>query len=103
MRLLYRPPSKIEPKVYLAAERTLLNWLRVAVLLGTFAIALVNSAKHSTGNPLVGKVFGVVYMALAAGAIIYAWRVFELRRQRITNRYPGHFGALHSARSLVYD
>ena len=85
--------TKIEPKVYLAAERTLLSWLRLAVLIGSFAVALVNSAKNGTGNPLTAKIFGVVYAAIGAGTVIYAWRVFETRRQRITARYPGHFGA----------
>lgn len=35
-------PSKIEPKVWLANERTWLNWCRTGLLLGTFGIALVN-------------------------------------------------------------
>jgi uncharacterized membrane protein YidH (DUF202 family) len=41
-----KPPSgsRIEPKVWLANERTWLNWCRTGVLLGSFGVALINSS-----------------------------------------------------------
>lgn len=62
--------TKIEPKVWLASERTLLSWFRVALLLSSFALALFNSASdRDTGT----RAMGVVYAVLALGMLGYAW------------------------------
>jgi hypothetical protein len=68
----------------------------VALLIGAFSVALVNSAKHTQhGLPLTTKIFGLVYALIGFGTILYAWRTFETRRRRITERYPGHFGKVY--------
>ncbi|KAK4054994.1 hypothetical protein OIO90_003335 [Microbotryomycetes sp. JL221] len=79
--------SKIEPKVWLASERTFLNWLRVSFLLSSFALALFNSARP---QDKVAKWMGFVYAVIAVGIIGYAYVMQQIRRQRIIHRYPGH-------------
>lgn len=85
------PPdaTKIEPKVFLASERTFLTWLRVAVLISTFALALFNSAAP---GDWVAKGMGFTYATVAIGVIGYAWVMHEKRRTRIIGRYAGHHG-----------
>ncbi|GAA95564.1 uncharacterized protein L969DRAFT_44561 [Mixia osmundae IAM 14324] len=90
--------SRIEPKVYLAAERTLLNWLRVALLIGSFSLALFN-AKAATedgrAGETLGKIMGFIYALISVGVIGYSYFMFELRRKRIGQRYGGHFDELY--------
>ncbi|KAM0791726.1 hypothetical protein ACM66B_003995 [Microbotryomycetes sp. NB124-2] len=80
-------PSKIEPKVWLASERTFLNWLRVSFLLSSFALALFNSARP---QDKVAKWMGFVYAVIAVSIIAYAYVMQQVRRHRIIHRYPGH-------------
>lgn len=88
--------TKIEPKVFLASERTFLTWLRVAVLISTFALALFNTA--GDGN-WVAKGMGFIYALLAVLIIAYARYMHSVRRSRIIGRFAGHhgqFSILHS-------
>ncbi|POV95105.1 hypothetical protein PSHT_15847 [Puccinia striiformis] len=83
-----KPPtaSRIEPKVWLANERTWLNWCRTGVLLGSFGVALINS------SPSLGaRVMGVVYAAIAIGTIGYGHYLYKKRIRLIKERYSGHF------------
>ncbi|GAA5922819.1 hypothetical protein JCM3775_006147 [Rhodotorula graminis] len=80
-------PSKIEPKVWLASERTLLSWFRVSLLLSSFALALFNSAGP---RDYASKSMGVCYAVIACGMLAYAWVMHRIRRYRIVMRYPGH-------------
>lgn len=81
--------TKIEPKVFFASERTFLTWLRVAVLISTFALALFNSA--GDGN-YVAKGMGLIYALLAILIIAYARYMHSVRRIRIIGRFAGHHG-----------
>lgn len=98
------PPdaSKIEPKVWLASERTFLNWLRVSLLVSSFALTLFNTAGD---GDWVAKGMGLIYVALAFGMMGYAWVMHEKRRKRIVERYAGHHGSFrfltHSPFRLV--
>ncbi|TNY24291.1 hypothetical protein DMC30DRAFT_162302 [Rhodotorula diobovata] len=80
-------PTKIEPKVWLASERTLLSWFRVSLLLSSFALALFNSAGP---RDTASKAMGVCYAVIACGMLAYAWAMHRIRRYRIVMRYPGH-------------
>ncbi|KAH9815001.1 hypothetical protein DFH28DRAFT_288710 [Melampsora americana] len=82
-------PSRIEPKVWFANERTWLNWCRTGLLLGTFGIALVNCSP-STG----ARLLGVVYTLIAVGTISYGWIVYQKRIRMIKDKFPGHFDEL---------
>lgn len=87
------PPdaTKIEPKVWFASERTFLTWLRVAVVISTFALALFNSAGD---GDWVAKGMGIVYAGLAIAILGYAYAMHGRRRKRIMGRYAGHHGML---------
>ena len=82
-------PSKIEPKVFLASERTFLNWLRVSLLLSSFALTLFNTAAE---GDWVAKGMGTFYILLAFAMGGYAWVMQGRRRKRIVERYSGHHG-----------
>ncbi|KNZ59724.1 hypothetical protein VP01_1674g2 [Puccinia sorghi] len=77
---------RIEPKVWLANERTWLNWCRTGVLLGTFGVALINSSP-SAGARLMGS----VYAAIAVGTISYGLHLYTKRNRLISQKYAGHF------------
>ncbi|GJN90101.1 hypothetical protein Rhopal_003100-T1 [Rhodotorula paludigena] len=80
-------PSKIEPKVWLASERTLLSWFRVSLLLSSFALALFNSAGE---HDWASRGMGMTYAIIACGMLGYAWTMHRVRRYRIVMRYGGH-------------
>ncbi|KDE04684.1 hypothetical protein MVLG_04908 [Microbotryum lychnidis-dioicae p1A1 Lamole] len=98
MQVLPPDATKIEPKVWLASERTFLNWLRVALLLSSFALALFNSA-GPTDN--VAKWMGFAYALIAICMLGYAYGMHRLRRQRIIHRYAGHHDELYGPIILV--
>ncbi|GAA5987240.1 hypothetical protein JCM10908_001873 [Rhodotorula pacifica] len=87
LQRLKADPTKIEPKVWLASERTLLSWFRVALLLSSFALALFNSASASDW---ASKSMGVIYAIIACAMLGYAWTMHRVRRYRIVMRYGGH-------------
>ncbi|PLW16350.1 hypothetical protein PCANC_06099 [Puccinia coronata f. sp. avenae] len=78
--------SRIEPKVWLANERTWLNWCRTGVLLGSFGVALINS------SPSLGaRAMGVIYATIAIGTIGYGHFLYKKRIRLIKEKYAGHF------------
>jgi len=88
--------TKVEPKVFLACERTFLSWLRAAVLIGSFSIALFNASSHSFEGRLVGFIYVIVSISIAT----YAWFMFQLRIKRIVARWPGHFDEIYGPIAL---
>ncbi|KAL2021581.1 hypothetical protein VTK56DRAFT_7080 [Thermocarpiscus australiensis] len=71
-------PLQIEPKVWLANERTFLKWQHICVLLGGLAVSLY-AAGGGRGDPLA-QAMGVVFVAVAAFA--GGWSCFALARRR---------------------
>lgn len=69
-------PLQVEPKVWLANERTFLKWQHICVLLGSLAISLYTAA----GKNRVAEAMGVAYVAIAVAA--GAWGYVMLRRRR---------------------
>ena len=55
--------SKVEPKVYLASERTFFSWIRVSLLLGSFGLALFN------GGDSMGRIMGLIYAGISILAV----------------------------------
>ncbi|GAC74300.1 component of vacuolar transporter chaperone [Moesziomyces antarcticus T-34] len=99
--------SKVEAKVWFANERTWISWLRVSVLIGSFALALFNSdaffqhhnddhpGHHnqylSSGNI---KMFGAVYAGIAVLTLLWGLYSYQRRVTLIKTKYPGNFDDL---------
>ncbi|KAL8319207.1 hypothetical protein RB597_006138 [Gaeumannomyces tritici] len=74
-------PLRIEPKVWLANERTFLKWQHISVLLGTLAVALYTAAASSAKGPSrIAEWMGGAYLAVAA--LAGAWGYYTLRKRR---------------------
>ncbi|KAF2652491.1 vacuolar transporter chaperone 1 [Lophiostoma macrostomum CBS 122681] len=78
-------PTRVEPKVFFANERTFLSWLNFTVILGGLAIGLLNF------GDLVGRISAALFTAVAVGAMIYALFTFHWRAKSIRQRGQGSF------------
>ena len=58
-------PVRVEPKVWLANERTFVKWQHISVLLATLSLSLYNAAGESNG---VARSLAVTYTLIAAAA-----------------------------------
>ncbi|KAK4678372.1 Phosphate metabolism transcription protein [Podospora pseudoanserina] len=79
-------PLQIEPKVWLANERTFLKWQHICVLLGGLAISLYTASASSKGGNLLGEVMGMVFLGVAAFTGGWSWWVLRRRREMIVGR-----------------
>ncbi|SPC62887.1 related to VTC1  len=101
--------SKVEAKVWFANERTWISWLRLSVLIGSFALALFNSDtffkdhndQHAGGGHKNGylssgsiKVFGVVYAGIAVLTLLWGLYNYQRRVTLIKTKHPGNFDDL---------
>ncbi|KAG6123482.1 hypothetical protein E4U13_005969 [Claviceps humidiphila] len=73
---------KVEPKVWLANERTFLKWQHIAILQGTIAMALYSAA----GKSLAAEIMGIVYVLIAAFAGLWGYYMLNVRRGMILER-----------------
>ncbi|GAB4814940.1 hypothetical protein N2152v2_001986 [Parachlorella kessleri] len=101
-------PQRLEPKTFLASERTFLSWLHMAITLGAIAAALLSfsatAEKHKeTGHPLTNNIVEVVALIMLPLAIFicaYALMVFLWRNSQIAQKQAAyiddhrHAGAL---------
>ena len=103
-------PIKVEAKVWFANERTWISWLRAALLMGTLALALFNSASYydpkPSNDPLVPgydgrpgmaktvRSFGVVYAMISVFTLLWGLYSYQRRVTLIKMRWPGSFGTL---------
>ncbi|KAI9811022.1 MAG: Phosphate metabolism transcription protein [Thelocarpon impressellum] len=76
-------PVRVEPKVWLANQRTFVKWQHVSVLLASLAIGLFNAAgaDNTTARVLAG-----VYTAVAIFAGAWGWAMYLLRSRWIKAR-----------------
>jgi hypothetical protein len=75
-------PLQVEPKVWLANERTFLKWQHISVLLGTLSVGLYNAGR---GN-LTVQAFSIVFLFIAAFAGIWGYAMHRQRRDMIVAR-----------------
>ena len=85
-------PLQIEPKVWLANERTFLKWQHICVLLGGLAVSLY-SAGGGKGDVLA-QVMGIVFIAVAVFAGGWSYWVLGRRREMIVQRSGRDFDFL---------
>ncbi|CAO1622398.1 unnamed protein product [Parajaminaea phylloscopi] len=108
-------PVRVEAKVWLANERTWISWLHVSILIGSFALALFNSAdffshhhpdlpedptkpKHPKRNhalePGTIRTFGMVYAGIAVLTLAWGLGNYLRRVHLIKTKYSGSFDDL---------
>ena len=83
-------PFRIEPKVYLANERTFLSWLSVGMLIGGVATALLNYGSNSTLTASIGFFIAALFI-IGYSTYKYLWRVLMIREKKAV-AYGDKFG-----------
>ncbi|KAL1852971.1 GTPase regulator Nrf1 [Paecilomyces lecythidis] len=78
-------PTRVEPKVFFANERTFLSWLNFTVILGGLAIGLLNFGDR------VGRISAALFTFIAMAAMIYALITFHWRAKSIRKRGQSGF------------
>ena len=76
-------PVRVEPKVWLANQRTFIKWQNVSALLASLSLGLYNAAGKGNG---VARGLGVVYTLFAAFAGIWGWWMYIKRSRMIQQR-----------------
>ncbi|TKA83071.1 hypothetical protein B0A55_00909 [Friedmanniomyces simplex] len=84
-------PLQVEPKVWLANQRTFIKWQHVSVLLATLSLGLYNAAGENNG---VARGLAVVYTLLAVLAGGWGYGVYLWRCRLIERRSGGEFDAV---------
>jgi SPX domain protein involved in polyphosphate accumulation/uncharacterized membrane protein YidH (DUF202 family) len=75
-------PLRIEPKVWLANERTFLKWQHICILLGGLAVGLYTAA----GKDFLAELMGVAYIIIAIFAGCWGYAMQRTRRAMILQR-----------------
>lgn len=75
-------PLQVEPKVWLANERTFLKWQHICILLGTLAISLYTAA----GENFLAECMGIAYVVIAIMAGAWGYLMLHKRRDMIVDR-----------------
>lgn len=83
-------PLKIEPKVWLANERTFLKWQHISILLGGLAVGLYTAA----GEDIVAEFMGIAYIVIAVFAGLWGYYMHHTRRNMIVQRSGKDFDNL---------
>ncbi|TAQ91458.1 hypothetical protein B7494_g146 [Chlorociboria aeruginascens] len=82
-------PLNVEPKVWLANERTFLKWQHISLLLGSLAIAL-----FTAGGDFLAMFMGIAYIVIAAFTGLWGWLMHRKRRNMIVARSGKDFDNL---------
>jgi uncharacterized membrane protein YidH (DUF202 family) len=78
-------PTKVEPKVFFANERTFLSWMHMAVTLSSISVAIVAFADTNE----MSEVYGLMLMPVAIAFCAYACYQYMRRATMIRRREPG--------------
>ncbi|KAL9117574.1 MAG: hypothetical protein Q9187_005889 [Circinaria calcarea] len=76
-------PIRVEPKVWLANQRTFVKWCHISVLLASLSLGLYNAAGES--NP-VARGLAIAYTLIAVSAGVWGWWIFIVRSRMIEQR-----------------
>ncbi|MCJ1232251.1 vacuolar transporter chaperone [Varicellaria rhodocarpa] len=78
-------PTRVEPKVFFANERTFLSWLNFTIILGGLAIGLLNFGDS------VGRISAGLFTLVAMATMVYALVTYHWRARSIRMRGQGGF------------
>lgn len=81
-------PVQVEPKVWLANQRTFIKWQHISVLLATLSLGLYNAAGESNN---VARSLAVAYTLVALFAGAWGWWQYIVRSRMIEQRSGKHF------------
>ncbi|KAI9716529.1 MAG: hypothetical protein M1812_005260 [Candelaria pacifica] len=84
-------PVKVEPKVWLANQRTFIKWQHVSVLLASLSLGLYNAAGESNN---VARGLAIVYTLIAGFAGLWGWWMYIVRSRLIRERSGKDFDNL---------
>ena len=76
-------PVRVEPKVWLANQRTFIKWQHISVLLASLSLGLFNAAGESNN---VARALAVVYTLIALFAGAWGWWMYMVRSRMIKER-----------------
>lgn len=76
-------PVRVEPKVWLANQRTFVKWQHISVLLASLSLGLYNAAGESND---VARGLAVVYTLVAVFAGAWGWGMYMKRSRMIEQR-----------------
>lgn len=76
-------PIRVEPKVWLANQRTFIKWQHISVLLASLSLGLYNAAGDSNN---VAQALAVVYTLVALFAGAWGWWMYIVRSRMIQER-----------------
>lgn len=76
-------PVRVEPKVWLANQRTFIKWQHIAVLLASLSLGLYNAAKEFN---TVARALSLVYTLVAVFAGAWGWWQYIIRSRMIQER-----------------
>ncbi|KAI8867784.1 hypothetical protein GQ42DRAFT_104052, partial [Ramicandelaber brevisporus] len=77
----------LRPKNFFANERTFIRWMRVSVMIGAFALGLLNFGKDSVRV----RISALIFIAASLGIMLYAYWQFWSRAERLRRREPGYY------------
>ncbi|KAL9131730.1 MAG: hypothetical protein Q9217_000405 [Psora testacea] len=76
-------PVRVEPKVWLANQRTFVKWQHISVLLASLSLGLYNAASQTNK---VARVLAGVYTLIAIFVGVWGWRMYIVRSRMIEAR-----------------
>ena len=76
-------PVRVEPKVWLANQRTFIKWQHIAVLLASLSLGLYNAAREFD---TVARGLAVIYTLVAVFAGAWGWWQYIVRSRMIQER-----------------
>lgn len=82
-------PLKIEPKVWMANERTFNRWLHVTTLMSTLTFVIYSSSMRAN-SPQVANTLAYIYFGLTLFCGVWGYYIFLRRRSIIMERSGAH-------------